>query len=141
MTTAWLTTQIENRLYYCINDLSEIIKEVSKWPSDAQFCGFVGMGFQSMESMERLNPSRMNLREEEKAMKKVANDKVYDTNTANLVAGRDNECTQSDFHYCAENLYPTKKENCLLYGEDGANTLTLVESIVRAAGGRGFRVD
>jgi len=43
-TAEWLTMQIENRLYYCINDLSEIIKEVSKWPSEAQFCGFVGIG-------------------------------------------------------------------------------------------------
>jgi len=49
-TAAFLALQIENRLYCCINDLSEIVTEINKWPSEVQFCGFVGMSLSAHEA-------------------------------------------------------------------------------------------
>jgi len=42
-TATWLTMQIENRLNYCIKDLSGIITDLNKWPSQEQYCGFGAM--------------------------------------------------------------------------------------------------
>jgi hypothetical protein len=39
-TSSWLTMQAGNRLHYCITDLSGVITDLSKWPSEAQYCGF-----------------------------------------------------------------------------------------------------
>jgi len=39
-TAEWLALQVENRIYYCINDLSEIITQLSKFPPVAQIWGF-----------------------------------------------------------------------------------------------------
>ena len=39
-TAEWLALQAENRLHYCINDLSGIITELSKLPPVVQIWGF-----------------------------------------------------------------------------------------------------
>ena len=39
-TAEWLALQVENRLHYCINDLSGIIMELSKLPPVVQVWGF-----------------------------------------------------------------------------------------------------
>ena len=39
-TAQWLALQVENRIHYCINDLSGIITELSKLPPVAQLWGF-----------------------------------------------------------------------------------------------------
>jgi len=39
-TAQWLALQAENRLHYCINDLSGIITDLSKLPPVAQLWGF-----------------------------------------------------------------------------------------------------
>jgi len=39
-TAEWLALQVENRLHYCINDLSGIITNLSKLPPMAQLWGF-----------------------------------------------------------------------------------------------------
>lgn len=38
-----LAAQLTKNIYHCINDLSGIIADLSKWPSDAQFCGFTSI--------------------------------------------------------------------------------------------------
>jgi hypothetical protein len=55
-------------------------------------------------------------------MKKVIDNKVYNTETAELIASYDNGLGSGDFHYISEELYRTKKGNYFLYGKGGALT-------------------
>jgi hypothetical protein len=38
-----LAAQLTKNIYFCIHDLSGIVADLSKWPSDAQFCGFTSI--------------------------------------------------------------------------------------------------
>ena len=55
-------------------------------------------------------------------MKKVIEGKLYNTETAEELASWHNGCSYSDFNYCKEDLYRTKKGNYFLHGEGGAMT-------------------
>lgn len=55
-------------------------------------------------------------------MKQVIDGKVYNTETAEKIAGWSNDYTPSDFNYCEEALYRTKKGAWFLYGEGGARS-------------------
>ena len=52
-------------------------------------------------------------------MKKIIEGKVYDTETADCAAEWSSPHTRSDFHYCEEGLYRTKKGTWFLAGEAG----------------------
>ena len=52
-------------------------------------------------------------------MKITINRKVYDTNTATLIASDGNDLSHSDFQYWEESLYLTAKGNWFLHGEGG----------------------
>lgn len=51
-------------------------------------------------------------------MKKTINRKVYNTDTSELI-GQWTNGLWSDFRYCSESLYKTKKGNYFLSGEGG----------------------
>lgn len=53
-------------------------------------------------------------------MKQIINGKRYDTETANIVHEWSNSYTPSDFHYCEETLYLTKKGKWFLHGKGNA---------------------
>lgn len=53
-------------------------------------------------------------------MKKVINNKVYDTNTAQKLGDWDNGYYTSDFPYCAETLYRKRTGEYFLHGEGHA---------------------
>lgn len=53
-------------------------------------------------------------------MKKVIDGKVYNTETAELIEEWNNGYPCTDFKYCAEELYRTKKGAWFLFGEGGA---------------------
>ncbi len=53
-------------------------------------------------------------------MKRIINGKVYDTKTAEHLAGFFNGLSSSDFDYVDEDLYRTKKGEFFLVGEGGA---------------------
>jgi hypothetical protein len=53
-------------------------------------------------------------------MKKIINKQVYDTEKAILVAEYWNTLNTSDFYYCNEELYITKRGQFFLYGCGGA---------------------
>ena len=55
-------------------------------------------------------------------MKKVVDGKMYNTETAEMVASWDNGYSDSDFRCCSETLYRTKKGTFFLHGEGGAMT-------------------
>lgn len=55
-------------------------------------------------------------------MKKIINNKVYDTNTAVLVGSWSNGCYRNDFDYCSEDLYRKKTGEFFLYGDGGARS-------------------
>ena len=55
-------------------------------------------------------------------MKKVMNGKMYNTETAEMVASWDNGYSKSDFKCCIETLYRTKKGTFFLHGVGGAFT-------------------
>lgn len=52
-------------------------------------------------------------------MKKIINGKLYDTETAELLATNASECGQHDFRWFEEDLYRTKKGQFFLAGEGG----------------------
>lgn len=56
---------------------------------------------------------------EEKKMKKIINGKLYNTETAKLVANWWNGLGVSDFRNCEESLYLKKTGEFFLYGEGG----------------------
>ena len=41
-------------------------------------------------------------------MKKIINNKLYNTQTATMLASYDNHCLPNDFHYVEETLYRKK---------------------------------
>lgn len=53
-------------------------------------------------------------------MKKVINGKVYNTETADLIAEYSNGYRYNDFNYLEETLYRTKKGQFFIAGEGGA---------------------
>jgi len=53
-------------------------------------------------------------------MKKVINGKIYNTETAKLIADWNNRCNANDFHVCEESLYKTKKGQFFIQGSGGA---------------------
>lgn len=53
-------------------------------------------------------------------MKKVIDGKIYNTETAEELARWSNGEHSSDFHWCAETLYRTKKGALFIHGEGGA---------------------
>lgn len=55
-------------------------------------------------------------------MKKVIDRKVYNTETAELVAEYWNGLGTSDFRFLSEDLYRTRKGNYFLHGSGGAMT-------------------
>ena len=52
-------------------------------------------------------------------MKKIIQNKIYDTETATEVASWDNGYFGNDFNCCAEALFVTSKGAYFLYGEGG----------------------
>ena len=52
-------------------------------------------------------------------MKKVIDRKVYNTETAELIADWDNGCYGNDFRNCSEGLYLTKKGQYFVAGSGG----------------------
>lgn len=65
-------------------------------------------------------------------MKAVINGKLYNTETAEQIHNYHNGYPISDFHYCEEALYRTKKGAFFLAGEGGA-----LSKWSRASGGNG----
>ena len=65
-------------------------------------------------------------------MKKVIDRKVYNTDTSAQIGEWENGHYTSDFAYCSETLYVTKKGAYFLHGEGGAM------SSYRTACGNGF---
>lgn len=53
-------------------------------------------------------------------MKKVINNKRYDTDTATAVGNWDNGYLANDLHYCAEILYRKRSGEYFVFGEGGA---------------------
>lgn len=53
-------------------------------------------------------------------MKKVIDGKVYNTDTADLIASYNNGMSRRDFGWCEEDLYKTKKGAWFVHGEGGA---------------------
>lgn len=52
-------------------------------------------------------------------MKRIINNKVYDTDKAKRVGTWDNGHNTSDFRYCSEDLYLKRNGEFFLYGEGG----------------------
>jgi hypothetical protein len=52
-------------------------------------------------------------------MKAVIEGRVYNTKTAEIIHSWDNRFYKSDFHYCEDSLYKTKKGNFFLVGSGG----------------------
>ena len=52
-------------------------------------------------------------------MKKLINGKMYNTETAEEIATWSNTYYSSDFHYCQETLYKTKKGAYFIFGKGG----------------------
>lgn len=55
-------------------------------------------------------------------MKKIINGKLYDTNTARLLATYDSEYSKSDYEYYFEELYRKKTGEYFVYGKGGPNS-------------------
>lgn len=55
-------------------------------------------------------------------MKKIINGKLYNTEIAELIGSNWNGCSTSDFDYCCEELYVTKKGAYFMTGEGGARS-------------------
>ena len=56
-------------------------------------------------------------------MKKIINSKLYNTQTATMLASYDNHCLPNDFHYVEETLYRKKTGEFFLSGSGGARTI------------------
>lgn len=65
-------------------------------------------------------------------MKKLINGKMYNTETAKEIATWSNSYYSSDFHYCQETLYKTKKGAYFIHGKGGP-----LSSYARPSGGNG----
>ncbi len=57
-----------------------------------------------------------------KTMKKIINGKVYNTETATLIANYHNNLGRGDFNFLDEDLYRTKKGAWFIAGEGGARS-------------------
>lgn len=55
-------------------------------------------------------------------MKKIINNKLYDTETATEIGYWSNGYSKADFKFCNETLYKKKTGEFFLYGEGGALT-------------------
>ena len=55
-------------------------------------------------------------------MKKVIGGKIYNTETADFIASRDNGLGRGDFGNCEEDLYVTKKGAYFIHGVGGASS-------------------
>jgi len=55
-------------------------------------------------------------------MRKIVDGKIYDTATAERIAGRRTGYGRGDFNWCEEALYHTKKGSWFLAGQGGAMT-------------------
>ena len=55
-------------------------------------------------------------------MKKIIDNKVYDTNTATLIGSKDNGISPASFAYCRESLYRKRTGEYFKHGEGGANS-------------------
>lgn len=53
-------------------------------------------------------------------MRKIINNKSYDTSTAEKVGGWENNCSTSDFDYCSEDLYRKRSGEFFLQGSGGS---------------------
>ena len=53
-------------------------------------------------------------------MKRIINGKIYNTETATLIANWSNGMYRNDFGYCYESLYVTKKGAYFVAGDGGA---------------------
>lgn len=73
----------------------------------------------SKEELKSLQEFKEKTYKEEKKMKKIINKKLYDTETAKLVANWWNGLGVSDFRNCEESLYLKKTGEFFLYGEGG----------------------
>ena len=56
-------------------------------------------------------------------MKKIINQKRYDTDTAQLIGSKDNGYPYNDFNYTRETLYRKKTGEFFLHCEGGANSI------------------
>lgn len=56
-------------------------------------------------------------------MKKIINNKLYNTETAKLIDQFDNGLTYRDFYYFAEELYQKKTGEFFIVGDGGAATI------------------
>lgn len=56
-------------------------------------------------------------------MKKIINGKMYNTETAEIIASWDNGLCGNDFNACSETMYRKKTGEFFLHGEGGANTI------------------
>lgn len=61
-------------------------------------------------------------------MKKIINNKVYDTRTAECVGEWSNGCYTNDFNYCSEDLYRKRTGEFFLHGDGGAMSKYAVSS-------------
>ena len=73
-------------------------------------------------------------------MKKVINGKMYNTETADLIASWDNGFSESDFNHCSYKLYRTKKGSWFLYGEGGAMSVYATTCGSTTHGGNGIEL-
>lgn len=55
-------------------------------------------------------------------LNKIIEGSKYDTDTAKMLASRDNDLSQGDFKWCRETLYRTKAGKYFIHGEGGAMT-------------------
>lgn len=56
-------------------------------------------------------------------MKKIIDNKIYDTNTAETITTWNNGYPEGNFKYCSQTLYRTKGGRWFLYGEGGAMSI------------------
>jgi len=55
-------------------------------------------------------------------MKKIIERKSYNTETAELIGSYENTNNSTDFNWCSEDLYRTKKGQLFIHGSGGANS-------------------
>jgi hypothetical protein len=72
-------------------------------------------------------------------MKKIIDGKTYNTETAERIGTWDNGLGYSDFRYCEEALYMTKKGAFFIKGEGGAMTIWSESNGNTSWGGSGIR--
>lgn len=92
-------------LYNCKEKRKEEIKMISK---------------EQLKSFQEFKEKTLLYKyKEEKKMKKIINKKLYDTETAKMIASWSNGLGKSDFRGYEENLFLKKTGEFFLYGEGG----------------------